>query len=157
MTKWVGLGHGIYDYDPLWKNHVFWNEEDIAKIDNDDLQSPRMSFEEMASESEEINTDDLPSPRMSFEEMALESFESLMFQNLSCMRNGKYRKDSCFSQWRVGKCEVPLLRYKEPPNAATRIWNFLTDWISVDQQKRPVAQVTWPTYDEIALNNDDFL
>ncbi|KAJ5720407.1 uncharacterized protein N7483_008341 [Penicillium malachiteum] len=42
MTKWVGLGHVIYEDDPLWKSHVFWNDEDIdiGKINDDDLQCP---------------------------------------------------------------------------------------------------------------------
>lgn len=75
ITRWLNLGPGLDQQDPLWKNHTRTN--DVA---------PRYSgFDPNYS----VEAQD---PRLRFEETVSRPFEDLRLRNLSYLRDDRYRR-----------------------------------------------------------------
>lgn len=105
MTRWVNLGSGLDEEDPLWKVHVFHSYES-ARVD----PLPRRLM--------------VYSPRLGFEIQSIESFEQLKSRNLYFLREDRYKKGEPF----VKECRrLWHISYKEPPKNGGAIswWSWL--------------------------------
>lgn len=105
MTRWINLGPGLDHEDPLWKIHTNGCPEDRRqKIDK-------------SQKSE--------SPRICFEEVASESFEELQARNLSYLEGNRFQKGKPF---RIDdthrKKPFWYIAYKDP----SRRWGIMDLW-----------------------------
>ena len=100
ITRWVALGQGISEDDPLWKSHACWTST-CNNPANVNVGNPRMCFEDKASES----------------------FRELMFRNLFTLRDKGYEKEARFCRCGPDHWFTP---YGEPRKTLkTSLWRLL--------------------------------
>lgn len=96
MTRWVNLGPGLTDQDPLWKAHVCFPMGPGGRLGGHYDPEPILGAQ---------------SPRLCFEDTASQSFEDLRSRNLSYLRDQQYKKVMPFTA--AGR-NVWHISYKEP-------------------------------------------
>lgn len=136
MTRWVNLGPGLTQEDPLWKTHVSWPDPPCWKLDGDDP-------EHFLTES----------PRLCFEDMAPQSFEDLRSRNLSYLRDQQYKKVMPF----IAGLNLWHISYKEP-SKRRRIKSLCSSLgrSAISRENGTVAERS-PIYDSPSPSNRLFL
>lgn len=92
MTRWIYLGLGLDQEDPLWRIWVSWSSAPRP----DQLPQSMMT----------------QSPRLCYENQSPETFEQLRVRNLSYLTKGKYNKEKPLV--RLGSLWTWYIPYKEP-------------------------------------------
>lgn len=75
MTRWMNLGLGLSQVDPMWEQHVSFIYRRPRKFNGDDLERFLMPY----------------SPRACFENTAPQSLEELRSHNLSYIKDQRYK------------------------------------------------------------------
>jgi hypothetical protein len=101
MTRWLNLGPGLDEEDPLWKTHTY---------------SPHVPYLHYGYDSD--YSVQAQSPKRRFEETAPRSLKDLLLRNISYLRDKQYRRIMRYA-YRWGIWHSP---FREP--STNKIINF---------------------------------
>lgn len=98
MTRWVNLGPGLTQEDPMRKTHVYLTLGGRGRLDGDDPEHSLAAH----------------SPRLCFEDIASQSFEDLQSRNLSYLRDQQHKNAMPLLQqdWTSGTSHTKSLQRK---------------------------------------------